>query len=218
MMAAARARGLMQRFGRRFTLGPLDLELASKERLAVLGDNGAGKTTLLRLLATADRPAAGSLEVLGLDAVRERDRLRPRIGFLGHQTALCGALTARENLELFAGLWGLRGERVGEALAEAGLADVAGVRADRLSRGQQQRLALARAALHRPELLVLDEPDASLDEKGRELLGWLLEDRTAVLATHDRALARRLCDRALLLRAGRDVGDPWAVQVLEGGV
>ena len=89
-------------------------------------------------------------------------------------------------------------------------------RAEKLSRGQLQRLALARAVLHRPELLVLDEPDASLDTEGRALLSDLFEGRTVVMATHDAALARDLCDRAMLLRAGRDAGDPWTLRVVGG--
>src|SRR5207248_8512182 len=141
-------------------------ELARGERLAVLGGNGAGKTTLLRLLATAVRPAAGSLELFGLDAGRQRHRLRARLGYLGHQAGLYPILTALENLEFFATLHGLGPAAAVEALALAGLGPLAGRRAEQLSRGQQQRLALARAVLHRPELLVLDEPDASLDGEG----------------------------------------------------
>jgi heme ABC exporter ATP-binding subunit CcmA len=209
---AVRAAGLCQRFGAQLALAPLDLELAAGERLAVLGDNGAGKTTLLRLLATAARPAAGRLELFGLDATRQRERLRARLGHLGHQPGLYPQLTALENLEFFATLHGLPRGRAAEALE---LVQVENRRVAELSRGQQQRLALGRAVLHAPELLVLDEPDASLDEPGRALLGRLLEERTVVVATHDRALARSLCGRALLLRAGRDLGDPWRLEVRE---
>jgi ABC-type multidrug transport system ATPase subunit len=152
---------------------------------------------------------------LGLDAVRQRDRLRGRIGYLGHQPGLHPALTARETLELFATLHGLEKARVAERLARVGLVEAAGERVERLSRGQQQRLALARAVLHDPELLVLDEPDASLDSEGRRLLGELAEGRTLVMATHDRELARRLCERALLLHAGLARGDPWGLHVVE---
>jgi energy-coupling factor transporter ATP-binding protein EcfA2 len=86
---------------------------------------------------------------------------------------------------------------------------------EQLSRGQQQRLALARTMLHHPELMVLDEPDASMDAAGRALLGRVMEGRTVVMATHDRLLARELCGRGLLLRAGRDAGDPWKLHLLE---
>ena len=215
MTAAIRAEGLLQRFGAVVAVGPLDLELRAGERLAVLGGNGAGKTTLLRLLATASRPARGRLELLGLDAGRQRERLRARLGYVGHQLGVYPALTAMENLEFFATLHGLGRADAAAAVELVGLASLAGRRVDQLSRGQQQRLALGRAVLHRPELLVLDEPDASLDSEGRSLLGQLFDGRTVVMATHDSALARQVCDRALLLRAGRAAGDPWSLRVVE---
>src|SRR5947209_7034106 len=105
-MTAVSARRLVQRFGSQVAVGPVDLELAAGERLAVLGGNGAGKTTLLRLLATAARPAAGSLALFGLDTGRQRERLRTRLGYLGHQAGVYPALTALENLEFFAALHG----------------------------------------------------------------------------------------------------------------
>ncbi|HKF75885.1 MAG TPA: ABC transporter ATP-binding protein [Candidatus Dormibacteraeota bacterium] len=203
--AAVRAEGLVQRFGTHVALGPLDLHLECRARLAVLGANGAGKTTLLRMLATAAHPAAGRLELLGLDATRHRRALRARLGYVGHRTAVYPELTVLENLGLFATLHGLGRNEVDAALALVGLAAAGVWRAGRLSRGQQQRLALARAVVHRPELLVLDEPDASLDEAGRGLLDDLLAGRTAVVATHDAGLARELCDRTLVLRDGRQV-------------
>ncbi len=201
-MRAVAARGLGLRFGALVALHPLDLELAAGDRLAVLGGNGAGKTTLLRLLATAARPTAGSLELLGLDAVRDRGRLRGRIGYAGHQAGLYGALSALENLRFFCVLYGLHPPRAAEALELAGLASGQKPVAE-LSRGMQQRLVIARSILHQPELWVLDEPDASLDDQGRLLLGRLAEGRTLVLATHDRELAGQLCGRALTLREGR---------------
>jgi heme exporter protein A len=214
---AVRGGRLVQRYGARAALGPLDLELEAGDRLAVLGDNGAGKTTLLRMLATLARPTEGTLEVFGLDAVRQRERLRPRLGFLGHQPGLTPMLTARENLEFFAGLHGLARRTARDALARVGLEASGEQRAGELSRGMQQRLALARTTLHRPELLILDEPDASLDAPGRRLLAELIADRTVVVATHDRTLARRLCTRALLLRSGLAAGDPWRLAVLGEG-
>jgi heme ABC exporter ATP-binding subunit CcmA len=212
---AIRGHELIQRFGSRLVLGPVQLEVRRGERLAVLGGNGAGKTTLLRILATAARPAGGSLELLGLDAVRQRDRIRGRLGHVGHQPGLHPALTALETLQLFAKLQGVAQDRAEESLEWVGLGPLGDERVERLSRGQQQRLALARAVLHDPELLVLDEPDASLDAEGRRLLGRLAEGRTMVVATHDRLLARQLCGRALLLHAGRDRGDPWGLRVMQ---
>jgi len=215
-MTAVRAVGVVQRFGRLVALGPLDLDLAVGSRLAVLGGNGAGKTTLLRVLATVTRPAAGRLELLGLDAAHQRDRLRARLGYLGHQVGLYPALTVLENLEFFATLHGLSRREAEAAMLLVRLAPLARRRVEQLSRGQQQRLALGRAVLHRPELLVLDEPDASLDAEGRALLAELFEGRTVVMATHDPGLARELCDRAMLLKAGRDAGNPWTLRVVGG--
>lgn len=202
-MKAIEGRGLAQRFGSRIVFSGLDLEVEAGGSLAVLGDNGSGKTTLLRLLATAARPAAGELLLLGHDAVRDRFHLRRRIGWLGESPGLYPALTAGENLELFADLHGVRRERCREVLAEAGLEEAARRRAGELSRGLQQRLALARAVLHSPELLVLDEPEAGLDEAGRALLHKLAAGRTLVIATHDRALADRLCKQRLDLNQRR---------------
>jgi heme exporter protein A len=215
MSDAVAARGLTQVFGHHRALGPIDLRLEAGERLAVLGDNGAGKTTLLRVLATAARPASGRLELFGLDAWTRMERVRSRLGYLGHQPGLYAALTARENLEFFATLYEVERGRVSEVLTEMGLESVKGRRVEQLSRGQQQRLALARTMLHHPELMVLDEPDASMDAAGRALLGRVMEGRTVVMATHDRLLARELCGRGLLLRAGRDAGDPWKLHLLE---
>lgn len=211
-----RARSLVQRYGTRRALGPLDLDVEAGERLALLGDNGAGKSTLLRILATLARPVQGTLELWGREALRNRDALRPRLGYLAHQPGLTPMLTARENLVFFCRLQALPLERADEVLEEVGLGrDAASARAQELSRGMQQRLALARALIADPELLLLDEPDASLDAGGRRLLDRVVEGRTVVLATHDRPLARRLCGRALLLAGGRPLGDPWALQVLD---
>lgn len=216
MKAAIEARGLVQRFGRTVALRSVDLEVAAGERLAVLGDNGAGKTTLLRILATASRPYRGELRLFGLDALRHRDAVRPRLGWLAHQPGLYPALTARENLAFFCTLHGLPASRADECLELAGLNGDATRPAGELSRGRQQRLAIARSVLHDPELWVLDEPDTSLDVAGRELVGRLAAGRTVVMATHDRELAGRLCERALELRDGRVVDHP-PLSVVERG-
>lgn len=202
-MKAIEGRGLSQRFGSRTVFSGLDLDLEAGASLAVLGENGSGKTTLLRLLATVARPASGELRLLGLEATRERTALRRRIGWLGEAPGLYPALTALENLELFADLHGVARPRCRELLDEAGLAEAAGQRAAELSRGMQQRLALARTVLHGPELLVLDEPEAGLDEAGRSLLERFAAGRTVVIATHQRSLAERLCSEQLDLSARR---------------
>jgi heme ABC exporter ATP-binding subunit CcmA len=208
------ADGLTHWFGRELALEGVDLVVDTGEHMAVLGDNGAGKTTLLRILATALRPTAGRLEIAGLDAFREKRRLRHHIGYVAHATGLYPALTVAENLEFFCDLQDVGRIRVGEVLDVVGLTSAARRRADQLSRGMQQRLALARAILHNPRLLVLDEPDASLGDDAADLLARVMHERTVVLATHDHALANRLCHRTLVLRHGRSVGTATRLRVV----
>jgi heme exporter protein A len=213
-VSAIVAHELTQRFGSEVALDAVDLALDQGEHLAVLGDNGAGKTTLLRILATAARPTSGSLAIFGLDAMRERKALRARIGFVAHSPGLYPALSAAENLEFFCSLHGADPKRASEVLALVGLSDVARRPAGRLSRGEQQRLAIGRAVLHNPGLLVLDEPDASLDSGGPDLLARVMSGRSVVLATHDHALANRLCQRTLVLRNGRALGAGTRLRVV----
>ncbi len=213
-MSAIVALSVTQRFGSDLALDAVDLAVDSGEHLAVLGENGAGKTTLLRILATAARPTSGSLEIFGLNALVERRLLRARIGFVAHASGLYPALSATENLEFFRTLHGVDRGRVAEVLDLVGLGEVAQRPAGKLSRGAQQRLAIARAVLHDPRLLVLDEPDASLDSGGADLLGRVMRGRTAIIATHDHALANRLCQRTLELRRGRVVGVPTRLRVV----
>jgi heme ABC exporter ATP-binding subunit CcmA len=205
---------LTQRFGPELALDGVDLALDKGEHLAVLGDNGAGKTTLLRILATASRPSSGRLELFGLDATKERKRLRALIGFVAHAPGLYPALSALENLEFFCSLHGIGKDRAGETLEVVGLSGLAQRPAGRLSRGEQQRLSIGRAILHDPRLLVLDEPDASLDTGGADLLAKVMLGRSAVLATHDHALANRLCQRTLVLRNGRSLGAGTRLRVV----
>jgi heme ABC exporter ATP-binding subunit CcmA len=214
-LSAILATGLTQRFGADLALDSLDLALDHGEHMGVLGDNGAGKTTLMRILATAARPSSGRLEIYGLDALRERRRLRGRIGFVAHAPGLYPALSPAENLRFFCALQGVDRARIAETLALVGLTDVANRPSGLLSRGMQQRLAIGRAVLHDPKLLVLDEPDASLDADGAELLARVMKGRAVVMATHDRALANRLCSRILELRRGRAYGVPSRLRVVQ---
>jgi heme ABC exporter ATP-binding subunit CcmA len=208
------ADGLTHWFGRELALDSVDLTVDTGDHMAVLGDNGAGKTTLLRILATALRPTAGRLQIAGLDAIREKRRLRHHIGYVAHATGLYPALTAAENLEFFCDLQDVSRARVEEVLDAVGLTKVAHRRAAELSRGMQQRLAIARGVLHEPRLLILDEPDASLGEDAADLLARVMLGRTAVLATHDHGLANRLCHRTLVLRHGRSLGTATHLRVV----
>jgi heme exporter protein A len=209
------ANGITHWFGKEVALESIDLVVDAGEHMAVLGENGAGKTTLLRILATAARPTSGRLQIMGLDALRERRRLRRRIGFVAHAPGLYPALSVTENLEFFCTLQDVSRSRVAETLAMVGLGEMADRPAGQLSRGMQQRLAIGRAILHDPKLLVLDEPDASLGSDGAELLAAVMRERTVVLATHDHALANKLCQRTLVLRHGRSVGTATRLHVVK---
>jgi heme ABC exporter ATP-binding subunit CcmA len=214
-MSAIVADRLSHWFGSEPALDAVDVVVERGEHVAVLGENGAGKTTLLRILATALRPSSGKLEIMGLDALRERRRLRARMGYVSHGPGIYPALTAEENLGFFCDLRGADRARVPEMLELAGLRQVATRRAAELSRGMQQRLAIARAVLHDPLLLILDEPDASLDAEGADLLAAVMKGRTAVLATHDHALATKLCPRTLTLRKGRVLGAGSRLRIVQ---
>ncbi len=214
-MSAIVAEGISHWFGNEPALDSVDLVVERGEHVAVLGENGAGKTTLLRILATALRPSTGKLEIMGLDGVKERARLRGRMAFVAHSPGLYPALTAEENLGFFCDLRGADRARVPEALDVAGLTPVAKRRVSELSRGMQQRLAIARAMLHDPLLLILDEPDASLDSEGADLLATVMKNRTVVIATHNQALATRLCPRSLVLRKGRVLGAGSRLRIVQ---
>jgi heme exporter protein A len=188
-----RARELQKRFGDKRVLTGLDLDVAEGEFLLVTGPNGAGKTTLLRLLAGLYAPSAGELEVAAD---------RGRIGFVAHEPLVYRELTALENLDLFGRLYRVpeRRERVGMLLERFGLWDARAERAGSFSRGMLQRLALCRAFLHEPALLLLDEPFAALDEQGSDLLQGELAGRgTVVVAAHDPARLENLATGRLAL-------------------
>ena len=183
-----------------------DREPGPGQTLAVFGANGAGKTTLLRVLAGLLRPHAGSARVLGSQLPGEAWKVRGRIGYLGHDPLLYRDLSGRENLVYQSRLYGLDPERVDEALAAVGLERRANEPVRDLSKGMVQRLAAARATLHYPDLLLLDEPRANLDPAAAERLEPLIgrdSGRARVLVTHDVERALAEADLALGLRAGR---------------
>ncbi|HUH14812.1 MAG TPA: heme ABC exporter ATP-binding protein CcmA [Gaiellaceae bacterium] len=191
-----RGRGVEKRYGRRRALRALDVELGHGGFLVVTGPNGSGKTTLLRLVAGLTAPSAGTLEV---------DADRAGVGYLGHEPLLYRDLTALENLDLYGRLYRVpeRRERIGMLLERYGLWDLRGERVASYSRGMTQRLALCRALLHRPELLVLDEPFTALDAEGAELLDHELAESagraTILLTTHDPARVELLATARLAL-------------------
>jgi heme exporter protein A len=202
---AVACRGLVRRFGERAALDGLELDVAVGETVLVTGPNGAGKTTLLRVLSTALRATEGVVRVAGHPLPGEARAARPLIGYAGHEPLVYARLTARENLDLYADLYGLEGAKaVPLALARVGLETRAGDMAGELSRGMLQRLSLARATLHRPALLLLDEPTSGLDADGLEVLEQVLAEggRTVVIATHDPDRFPA-AERAVRLQRGR---------------
>ena len=200
--------GLERRFGDRPALRGISVTVGEGQTLAVFGSNGAGKTTLLRVLATLLRPDAGTVRVLGASLPDEAWKARGRIGFLGHEPLLYPDLSARDNLLFHARLHGVGASRVDELLAAVGMAHRARDPVRELSRGMVQRIAAARAVLHDPPLLLLDEPRAGLDPAAAEKLDPLIgraSGRTRVLVTHDTERGLHEADAVLGLRAGRAV-------------
>ena len=206
MSPAVRCGGLERRFGDRLALAGVDLEVGDGQVVLLTGPNGAGKTTLLRILATVLKPTAGTAEVSGHELPKEATAVRGRVGYAGHEALVYPGLTARENLELYAALHDAPDGAVVGALERVGLAERAGTLVSELSRGMRQRLSLARATLHGPSVLLLDEPTTGLDEDGRGVLRSLLAgDATALVATHEPEWFAGVADRTLRLEAGRVV-------------
>jgi len=214
---AIRLKGLGRDYGERPALAGLDLEVPTGRSLAVLGPNGSGKSTLLRVLASLLRPSRGEISVLGCSLPREAWKLRGRIGYLGHEPLLYEDLTGRENLEFQARLYGLPAAeaqtRIEADLELLGMSRRADYRVSDYSAGMKQRIAICRVVLHRPALLLLDEPDSNLDPEGREsaraLIGrpdelrWRADDPvTRVAVSHDPDKARSEADQVLELAIG----------------
>lgn len=200
--------GLGRRFGERAALEGVTLAVPAGATVAVLGPNGAGKSTLLRILAGLLRPTEGVAKVLDRTLPDEGWAVRGRVGFLAHEAMLYRELTARENLEFHAGLFGVARERVDEVLDTVGLGARAGDRVAELSRGMTQRVSVARAVLHDPEVLLLDEPVANLDPGAAAQVAPLIgpgSGRTRILTSHDPDAAVAEADLVLALRDGRPV-------------
>ena len=187
----------------------LDLTVPWGGSLALFGANGAGKTTLLRILSASARPDAGTVQVAGRDLRRQTSDARRRIGVVGHRSFLYEDLTPRENLAYYARLYGVpdRDSRVDAALERVGLSGRADHRVRSLSNGMQKRAAIARAILHQPEVLLMDEPEAGLDGNSRRMLGdllaeWTAGGRSVVFTTHDIELGLSWGHRAAVLTGG----------------
>jgi ABC-2 type transport system ATP-binding protein len=200
--------GLTKRYGELTAVDDVELTVEVGEFVGVLGPNGAGKTTLLEMLEGLRKPDAGAISVLG-ERVWPRNRaLQPRIGVQLQASSFFERLTAREQIHTFAALYRVAPAAADEWLERVGLVDKADTRVEDLSGGQMQRLSIACALVHGPELVFLDEPTSALDPQARRNLWDLLTDineagRTVVLTTHSMDEAETLCDRVAVIDHGR---------------
>lgn len=210
-LRAVRCERVKKRYGDEQTaLRGVSLDFAAGEITAVLGANGAGKSTLLGVLSGSIKPTEG--RVLWKHDTGEQPPARERLGLIAHATLLYGDLTARENLRFYGKLFGCADADVETALTRCGVARFADRQTRTYSRGMAQRTAIARALVHRPDLLLCDEPYTGLDPAGAELLTALLREeraagRVVILVTHDLPLAAKLADRVVVLRGGSLAAD-----------
>lgn len=204
-----RVEGVRVAFGRTVALERVDLEAADGV-VGVFGANGSGKTTLLRVVAGLLQPSAGRVLVDGEPVWRGGEDVRRRIGYAGHASGLYAHLTVAENLELFARLYGAPRAAAARALDALALGDRAGARVGELSAGLRRRAAVARALVHDPDVVLLDEPYANLDDDAAArvsdaLRAWRGPGRVALVATHGAKRLKAFADAGLILQRGRVV-------------
>lgn len=205
------ARDVRKSFGRVAALRGIDLEVPHGQFLTILGANGSGKTTLLRILATLARPTSGVVQVAGIDPLRNAPAVRRSIGVVTHQPLLYGDLTVGENLAFYARMYGLERPqgRIVECLASLGMERRLEAKARTLSHGMQKRVSIARALLHDPIILLMDEPESGLDSEAVEMLEHTLRSpntdllRTVVMTTHNLERGLALGDQVAILAEGR---------------
>jgi heme exporter protein A len=207
---------LVKSFGERAVLRSLDLTIRQGEFVMLLGANGAGKTTLLRIMSMLMRPTDGVVELAGIRSDKAKPSIRELIGVISHQTFLYEDLNAYENLGFYGQLYGVRKikHRIDEVLEIVGLTGRAQDRVRTYSRGMQQRLSIARAILHNPPVLLLDEPDTGLDRQASDMLSNLIREmaientaRTVLMTTHNLERGLMMCNRVIVLANGRIAQD-----------
>lgn len=202
-------RKLVKRFGLKTILRGLDFQVAQGEFVALLGPNGAGKTTFLRILSSLSRPSLGEIRVAGFSLPHQAAQVRQKLGVVSHMPLLYGDLTAEENLRFFGNMYNVDNltPRIGEVLDLVGLASRRRDLVRTFSRGMQQRLAIGRAVLHDPEVMLFDEPHTGLDQDACDMLDKVLRDvaargRTVVMTSHDLARVEELATRFDVLSKG----------------
>ena len=218
--SAIRAQALGRSIDDRAILHDLNFDIPPQSYIALIGHNGAGKSTLLHILATLSTATTGKLHLFGEQVTRGTPAIRRRIGMIGHQPMLYRDLTAMENLVFFGKLYGIPhpARRAAQLLEQVSLADRALDPARTFSRGMTQRLAIARALMHDPQLLLADEPFSGLDLASSRALEKLLAQlhaagKTIVLTHHDIAQSLSLAQRVIILRRGRIALDQWASNI-----
>ena len=209
---ALKTQGLTKSFGNHRALRGIDLEVRQEESVVIFGPNGAGKTTLIKVLATIMNPSSGTVLIDGLSLKNNAEEVRRRIGVVTHQTFLYSNLTAYENLEFYSRMYDVprRKERVYEVAAMVGMTSRLHDRVGTLSRGMQQRLSIARSLLHKPAIMLLDEPEMGLDQQAISMLWKALETegegkQTIILTTHNLERGLELGERLLILDRGKIV-------------
>ncbi|MFQ5841064.1 MAG: heme ABC exporter ATP-binding protein CcmA [Thermodesulfobacteriota bacterium] len=202
-------RALIKQFGYKKVLNEVNLSLKRGECLALFGPNGAGKTTLIWILSSLMRPTSGAVLVAGYDAKSEGEDLRRTIGVISHNTFLYDNLTAFENLKFYGRMYDVKDlkGRIEEVLELVGLKERMHERVQTFSRGMQQRLSIARAILHEPAILLLDEPYAGLDQNGMEAFKGILEGfreggKTTIMTSHDLQRGLEMCSQVAILHSG----------------
>ena len=201
--------GLVKTYGLNPVLRGINLSIPAGQAVTLVGPNGAGKTTMMRIVATLLAPSSGHVSIGGWPLPRHAQRVRPHIGLVSHQSLLYGDLTAAENLSFFGQLYGLprNGPEIQQALRRVGLAARARDPVRTFSRGMIQRLTIARATLHHPEVLLLDEPYTGLDQDASAILDDLLQEerstgRTILMITHNLLRGMAMADRIIILNQG----------------
>ncbi|MGE5443484.1 MAG: ABC transporter ATP-binding protein [Ignavibacteriales bacterium] len=204
------AEGITKSFGNIQALTGIDLRVKKGEFLTVFGPNGAGKTTLIKLLSTLTKPTSGKLIIANHDMKREPDKVRSLIGVISHDPYLYGNLSALENIKFFASLYGVSQaeEKAIEVIKQVRLGNRMHDLVRTFSRGMQQRLAVARAVIHEPRILLLDEPYTGLDQHGGRIFGDLLkwlksQNRTIIMTTHNLPEGLEISDRVAILDKGK---------------
>ncbi len=221
---AVKVEGLTKSFSNKLALRGIDLEVRRGESVVLFGPNGAGKTTLIKVLATIMNPSSGRVLIDGLSLKNNAEEIRRRIGVVTHQTFLYSNLTAYENLEFYSRMYDVprRKERIQEVAAMVGMTSRLHDRVGTLSRGMQQRLSIARSLLHRPAIMLLDEPETGLDQQAVSMLWKALategeRKRTVILTTHNLERGLELGECVVILDKGKIVyqGSKQALDLLD---